>query len=61
MFSGWGSYRSAEGAEKKLPKPVYIGLAIVYLIIIIVIGVGVNVVGSRMLNASNEVLELYTK
>lgn len=61
MFGTWSRFRSAEGAEKKLPKPIYLGLAVIYLIIIILVGIGINVVGSRMFDASNEVLELYTK
>lgn len=54
-------YRSAESAEKKLPKPVYIGLAVIYLLIILLFGFFSNTLFSSIKDGSESVLKMYTK
>ena len=54
-------HMSAESAEKKLPKPLYILLAIVSIVVILLIGWCSTKVVSAMSDAANNVLELYTE
>lgn len=52
---------STESAEKKLPKPLYILLAVVSIIVILLIGwCSAKVIGA-MSDAATNVLELYTE
>lgn len=54
-------HMSTESAEKKLPKPLYILLAVVSIIVILLIGwCSAKVIGA-MSDAATNVLELYTE
>ena len=57
----WYKYRSAESAEKKLPKPVYIGLAVIYLLIILLFGLFSSTLFSSIKDGSESVLKMYTR
>lgn len=57
----WYRYRSSESAEKKLPKPIYIGLAVIYLLIILLFGFFSNTLFGSIKDGSESVLKMYTK